>query len=130
MYRWRHRRGRECFVSGGIFRFLEPWLLLILHQGKSHGYELIKELKKLVFEEVAPGPVYRMLRELEEWGFVSSTWDTASAAGPARRVYCLSETGHYYLKEWVKHLRQTKGVIEKFLDYYEKHMEEGKGEYH
>jgi len=45
MPRRRHRRGRRGqFAGGAIRRFLEPVLLLILHQGANHDYELVNAL--------------------------------------------------------------------------------------
>jgi poly-beta-hydroxybutyrate-responsive repressor len=117
-------------AGGGIRRFLEPVLLLLLHQGANHGYELVSALTPFGLGDVAPGPVYRTLRELEAAGLVKSEWDTESSGGPARRVYRLTEAGHRYLTEWVENLRQTDNVLHNFLTAYERHMKEGMGEHH
>ncbi len=127
----RHRRGR-CGrgFSGAIRRFLEPCLLLILHKGFSHGYKLISALKEFGFDNIAPGPVYRKLRDLEALGLIRSEWDTDSTVGAARRVYKLTEDGHRYLTDLVRDLQKTNHIIENFLKSYNRHMEEGTGEYH
>jgi poly-beta-hydroxybutyrate-responsive repressor len=133
MRRARRRRGRgrgRRFAGGAIRRFLEPCLLLLLHHDASHGYELVSELEPFGLGEVAPGPVYRTLRELEEAGLVKSEWDTESSGGPARRVYRLTEAGHRYLGGWVEDLRETDHVLHRFLDTYERHITEGTGNYH
>jgi DNA-binding PadR family transcriptional regulator len=41
---------------------------------------------------VDPGSIYRLLRGLEDQGFVESTWQTAES-GPSRRVYTMTERG-------------------------------------
>jgi len=133
MRRGRHRRGRGrggSLAGGAIRRFLEPCLLLLLHQGASHGYELVGALSPFGLGDMAPGPVYRTLRELEAAGLVQSEWDTESSGGPARRVYRLTEPGHQHLVDWVEGLRETDLVLHHFLTTFDRHMTDGQGEYH
>jgi PadR family transcriptional regulator PadR len=126
--RGRGRRGQ--FAGGAIRRFLEPVLLLLLHQDANHGYELVSALAAFGLGDVASGPVYRTLRELETAGLVQSEWDTQSLAGPARRVYRLTEAGHRHLVDWVDSLQETDSMLHRFLTAYDQHMKEDTGEYH
>jgi PadR family transcriptional regulator PadR len=130
--RWRGaEEGKPC--PRRLRRFLEPCLLLLLHKGDSHGYELAEAIKSFGFDErnpVDPSLVYRTLRWLEENGMVVSTWDTASSSGPARRIYSLNEAGNRYLAAWMADLRETAQMLEAFLAEYEQHMAEGKGDHH
>lgn len=126
--RGRGRKGQ--FAGGAIRRFLEPVLLLLLHQSANYGYELVGALEPYGLGDVAPGPVYRTLRELEAAGLVQSEWDTESSAGPARRVYRLTEAGHHHLVDWVEDLQNTDGVLHHFLATYDRHMKEGRSDYH
>ena len=128
--RKRWRGGRGGLAGGAIRRFLEPVLLLLLHQDSNHGYELVSALEPFGLGGMASGPVYRTLRELEAAGLVQSEWDTKSSGGPARRVYRLTKAGHQYLADWVEHLQETDGVLHRFLTAYDRHMKEGTGEYH
>jgi DNA-binding PadR family transcriptional regulator len=73
--------------------------------------------------------IYRILRQLETAGMVTSRWDTESTAGPPRRVYCLTEAGNQYLAAWVGDLRATDGILHHFLDAYDMHMRESNGEH-
>ena len=59
-----------------------------------------------------------------------STWDTSSSAGPARRVYHLTEEGDRYLTAWMADLHETVDMLEAFVAEYERHMARGEGEYH
>ena len=126
--RGRRRRGR--FAGGAIRRFLEPCLLLLLHQRANHGYELASALAPFGLGDMPSGPVYRALRELEAVGLVQSEWDTQSSRGPARRVYSLTEAGHRYLADCVEDLRETDSALHHFVAAYDQHMKEGSGEYH
>ena len=121
--RWRGGRDGEA-CPRRIHRFLEPCLLLLLHCNEAHGYELLEGLKQFGFQEnpVDSSTVYRFLRTLEERGFVSSRWDTGGA-GPARRLYQITEEGDRYLAWWVEDLRETDRVLHHFLETYDGHME-------
>lgn len=121
--RWRGGQPQEA-CPRRINRFLEPCLLLLLHCDEGHGYDLLEGLKQFGFDQnpVDSSTVYRMLRGLEERGFVTSRWDTDNA-GPARRVYQVTEDGDRYLAWWVNDLRETDRVLHHFLGRYDTHME-------
>ena len=113
---------RAC--GSGIRRFLEPCLLLLLHGGESHGYELLDNLGKFGFSETPAdsSTIYRILRSLEEQGFVSSRWAEGDS-GPAIRVYALSPEGDGYLQTWVRDLQETDRILHRFFNEYQDHME-------
>jgi poly-beta-hydroxybutyrate-responsive repressor len=103
---------------------LEPVLLLILYREASHGYDLVSALEPFGLGDVAPGPVYRTLRQLEASGLVESEWDTESSGGPARRVYRLTQDGHHHLADWVEELRETDSALHHFLSAYDRHIDD------
>jgi len=111
-------------------RFLEPALLLLLHHGPAHGYTLLNELDTFGLEEIDPSVIYRALREMEERGWVLSSWEDKRTQGPPRRVYRLTALGDEVLSWWTGDLRQTAQIIDRLLNSYRQHMEEGKGDYH
>ena len=120
----RHRGGREQGACPRrIERFLESCLLLLLHCDEVHGYDLLEGLKQFGFSQdpVDSSTIYRMLRGLEERGFVSSRWDT-EGGGPARRLYRITGEGDRYLGWWVDDLRETDQVLHNFLERYDSHM--------
>jgi PadR family transcriptional regulator PadR len=135
MPRGRRRRwmsGRQSVPSPTrIYRFMEPCLLLLLHRGSSHGYSLQDELKEFGFAEppIDSSVVYRVLREMEEQGLVTSTWDT-KGPGPPRRVYQLTAQGDQHLARWVADLWEMDRVLHDFFDAYDRHMREGEGAHH
>ena len=125
MPRGRRRGGRaQGACPRRIDRFLESCLLLLLHCDEAHGYELLEGLKQFGFARnpVDSSTVYRMLRGLEDRGFVTSRWDT-DGVGPARRLYQITEEGDRYLGWWVDDLRETDQVLHNFLEMYDSHME-------
>ena len=126
--RWAGGRGATDELGPGrprqIRRFIEPVLLLLLHQGPLHGYGLISGLKSLGLEDypIDPSAIYRILRDLEKGSVVLSEWDPHTAAGPPKRVYQITELGERMLKAWVQDLRETARVLQSFLDAYEERM--------
>jgi len=121
--RWRGGRPDQV-CPRRIQRFLEPCLLLLLHRQQAHGYELVEGLEPFGFGQNPAdlSTVYRILRDLEDRGFVISHWDTSNA-GPARRQYTITDDGDRYLAWWVEDLRETDRALHSFLDTYEAHME-------
>lgn len=111
-------------LGGGVYprriaRFLEPCLLLLLRSDATHGYNLLEALHQFGF---APGTidasvVYRILRKMEDAGFVSSQWDT-TGSGPPRRVYTVTANGETYLAAWINDLRRTRDEIDRFIETF------------
>jgi PadR family transcriptional regulator PadR len=100
--------------------FIQPSLLLLLQQGEGHGYALMESLKKqgLADDSLNPSVVYRGLREMEGWGWVTSSWDTEDP-GPPRRVYRITAEGEEFLRDWTLDLGEMKDTLERFLEAYE-----------
>lgn len=115
-----------CVVPRRIRRFLEPALLLLLHQQPAHGYALIEGLNRLGMQAYPAdaSTVYRVLYDLEARGMVTSTEAAGESAGPPRRVYRLTGAGDDYLRAWVEELRETDRVLHNFLAAYESHRQE------
>lgn len=120
----KRRRGRR-----GV-RMLEPALLLLLHYGPAHGYTLLEQLGEFGLGDLNSSAIYRMLRDMEEKGWVTSTWDEEQAQGPPRRVYHLTALGDEVLVLWTQDLVESREKINYLLGAYHRHMEEGEGEHH
>lgn len=96
---------------------VEPAVLYLLGSGAAaHGYDLAAAANQLGLSEmeIDPGAVYRCLRQLEAGGCVVSTWDT-TGAGPARRVYELTDLGWQRLGGWVQVIQQRTLAMQNFM---------------
>ncbi len=124
------RRWRREGCSRRAVRILKPALLLLLHHGRSHGYTLIERLDAFELGDVNTSVVYRALRDMEEKGWVASSWDEERTKGPPRRVYRLTDLGDEVLRWWTDDLRETREMIDCLLEQHTLHMEEGVGDYH
>ncbi len=106
-------------VRARIERFAEPAVLLLLAEGRSHGYQLADQLEELLDEgRVDFGNLYRLLRALEDEGLVTSTWGE-EAPGPQKRVYELTSEGAALLDAWAASLRARSERIGALLGRYE-----------
>jgi PadR family transcriptional regulator PadR len=94
-----------------------PVILLMLRQWNSYGYELMEKLTAFGLQEMNRGTFYRMLRQMEKNGMVTSAWDT-STTGPARRIYSITEVGEAYLKLWAESLDQYQKMVNMFFELY------------
>lgn len=113
-------RRRCCEASDGTRRqlgrgrgaLLEPAVLASLADSEAHGYDVRKSIEEMTGGEVVadPGGLYRLLRRLEEDGFVASTW-VEGESGPQRREYTLTDAGHELLEHWLDHLRERERTL-------------------
>ena len=125
------RRGRGGGGRGRrAVRMLEPALLLLLHYGPAHGYTLLEQLGEFGLGDLNSSAVYRTLRDMEEKGWVTSTWDEEQAQGPPRRVYHLTALGDEVLVLWTQDLVESSKKINYLLGAYRRHIEEGEDEHH
>lgn len=103
--------------------WLVPAVLLLVRDVSSYGYDLMKALTGFGFAMMNPGPLYRMLRQMEKDGLVQSSWDT-SGQGPARRIYSITEAGEAYLRLWAGSLGQYRRMMDQFFRLYMRQPED------
>ena len=110
----RGRRGQRKMF------FLQSCLLVLLHSEPGYGYSLMEDLEQFGFQpnQMDISIIYRALRNLEEEGLVSDSWDDNSL-GPQRRVYTITPQGEEVLAGWINNLRQRRKDIEKLEAAYE-----------
>lgn len=106
--------------SGKAERYVQPSLLLALTGGKSYGYELIQRITEYGFlpEDPPPGMIYRHLRQMEKDSLVVSEWET-SGAGPAKRIYSITDDGHEMLEFWIRYMDRQAKALASFVARYE-----------
>jgi len=89
------------------------WLLLMLRNGESYGYELRRELAARA-GQLDPAVMYRSLRDMERGGLITSRW-MRSKAGPKRRVYDITPTGRSALMRIAEDITGTRDAQNAFL---------------
>jgi DNA-binding PadR family transcriptional regulator len=113
--RWWSTHDRRWSVNARIERFVEPALLLLLREAPSHGYDLADGLASIAPDDrVDLGNLYRLLRDLENEGLVTSRWRD-DLPGKAKRTYELTGAGRDVLDAWVEALTRSRERIDDFL---------------
>jgi PadR family transcriptional regulator PadR len=125
----RNRRGgrRHARRAAGM---AESALLLLLHQEPAHGYTLLEGLGEFGLGAMDPSAIYRMLRDMEDRGWVTSTWDEEQSLGPPRRVYRITDVGDEVLAAWIQDLDETRQMLNRLVSRYYAHMEVCEGEHY
>lgn len=97
---------------------LETAILASLAESTTHGYDLVEQIDTLAADLVCidPGSMYRLLREFEELGLVSSSWQTPEA-GPPRRNYVITEQGIEALELSAKSLALRASAMKRLGDH-------------
>ena len=74
-----------------ICDFSRFYILTILYEGPTHGYNIISRFKKRVKKEVSPSLVYPFLQQLEEKGIVKYT--KQQVGKKERKIFALTQEG-------------------------------------
>ena len=91
-------------------------ILAVLRDAPRHGYAIAREIERrsdnaLQFKE---GTLYPALRALERDKLIAGIWQSPSA-GPARKVYTLTEEGHLELvrrtRTWTDFVQSINSII-------------------
>lgn len=120
-----NRPGRGRRRQQGVMGFLRPALLFLLKREDAHGYSLLDGLSEFGFDpqRIDPSMIYRILREMDEFGWVESYLGEESL-GPQRRVYRVLPPGETYLAEQIAHLRHRRDEIDNLLKAYDQEIAE------
>jgi PadR family transcriptional regulator, regulatory protein PadR len=94
--------------------WLTPVALVMLREEGTHGYELMERIAEFGFEQINPGTLYRMLRQMEKEGLCESTWETSNG-GAACRVYSVTDAGEGYLEDWAEGCKKYQRVLDSFF---------------
>ncbi len=110
-------KGRRCakfgFKSGNV---LVAALLYLLLKNPSHGYSLVEELENLGIDPnfVPYSVAYRLLRDMENDGLITSEWEIEES-GPSRRIYSITNEGIEFLKRWVNNAENNLKIMENLV---------------
>jgi PadR family transcriptional regulator PadR len=109
----------KCSCKGyNLDKLLQPNILILLTQQNLHGYSIIQELenKNLFNGEKADNTgIYRTLKVLEDKGLVQSQWELESA-GPAKKIYNITEEGRDCLSNWIDTLETYRKTIDTIIE--------------
>jgi PadR family transcriptional regulator PadR len=99
------------FFHGPPLRGVIPIAVLSLIKDKpAHGGEIFQSLQEKYGVDVARPVIYMLLRRLERYGLMLSTWDIPEN-GPARRRYTITEDGLDHLNYGLERLKKVSKTI-------------------
>ena len=108
---------RRDAEQGELLKGHTPTLILaVLAEAPRHGYAIAREIERRSRDalRLGEGSLYPALRALEADGWVTSGWEP-QPAGPARRVYSITEAGRTEFARRTERWRQFARVIEDVL---------------
>jgi DNA-binding PadR family transcriptional regulator len=111
----------RCSCSGkSLPRLIQPAIMAVLAREPLHGYRIMEALSQniaLCVPPPDPAGVYRLLKNLEQNGYVTGSRDDGRSGGPARQRYMLTEKGFACLRMWSHTLRQYQNSIAALIDF-------------
>lgn len=125
-----HGGGRPCCRragGGGGGALVEPAALTALLNSGAHGYDVRRSIGELTNGEIEvdAGGLYRVLRRLEDEGFVVSAW-TEVESRPQRRDYEITAEGRELAEDWLAHLRERQRVAGLLADVLSSALKQSK----
>jgi len=105
--------------------FFEPYVLFLLLEKPSYGYELNRKLKKDCHCQVNIGNLYRGLNRMVTNNLVVKK-KSKSDIGPTKIIYTITESGQKHLSVWIDNLKKEKNAINKLIKSYESYYETNK----
>ena len=93
---------------------LEGCVLAILRQEERYGYEISQNLEHYGFGRIPEGTVYPLLLRLEKRGAITASY-RASAEGPQRKYYALTDQGRAELAEFFRHYRELTRAVDQLI---------------
>jgi len=106
-----------CGRHQNMSRYMETCLLVLLRDKADHGYSLAEKLGDFGFQDVNVSTLYRVMRRMEDSGWVSSAW-ASGGKGPQKRVYTITAGGRQALMEEIEVFQQRRQKIDILLAAY------------
>lgn len=94
---------------------LDGCVLKIICRQEIYGYDLIKELQDMGFNEIKGGTVYPLLQKLEKNKLIDGK-TKPSPDGPNRKYFTITEDGKNELKEFKTQWNDLVGVVEQIME--------------
>jgi PadR family transcriptional regulator len=94
---------------------LEIAVLAVLDQGETYGYDILARLNRAGLDGVGDASVYGTLRRLEQAGHLRSRL-AASASGPARKYYAITDSGTSLYRSGSDAWRRVEGALDLLMN--------------
>ncbi|MGH8932617.1 MAG: PadR family transcriptional regulator [Egibacteraceae bacterium] len=93
---------------------VEYCVLALLRDGARYGFELVRTLSEVDGLVTSEGTIYPLLTRLRREDLVTTFW-RESEAGPPRRYYQLTDSGHAALTDFTKEWTRFRDAVDTLL---------------
>lgn len=108
-------------IKKGKGRFFYDIILLLIAEKPTYGYELMADMREFGVdtpnEPGAAGRIYSSLKEMEQQGLISASWNTETS--PPQKIYHITGQGREHLfgsYDWIEEQIQRLGLFRSRLD--------------
>lgn len=111
------RKGAMRIRSDLIRGHIEPIILSLIQEKDRYGYEISKEISERTMErfQIKEATLYAVFQRLENKELITSYFGDMSFGGK-RKYYRITPLGRAYLKELVLEWKETKAIIDLFME--------------
>ncbi|TFC62265.1 PadR family transcriptional regulator [Cryobacterium cheniae] len=105
-------------ISADAIRgYVDLMVLSLLQKGPSYAYELVQQISAVTGADysIKQTTLYSAVKRLEASGLVTSFPGT-SESGKSRTYYQVTESGLAYLDQKIDEWRDTKSVVDRFVE--------------
>jgi DNA-binding PadR family transcriptional regulator len=105
----------ERSINDVIQDFSRLFTLMILYEGPSHGYSILRKFKTRLGKTISPGFVYPFLQELDERGLIA--YEVTATGERERKLYSLTDEGKEFCNRLFRRFADlVSAAIEPTLD--------------
>ena len=94
---------------------LDMWLLSIIDEEASYGYEMVRKLRDRGLDLASEGSIYPLLSRLQKQGIIEG-YLVQSSEGPARKYYRMSHEGKEVLDQWLSDWSKFRNSVDAVLN--------------
>lgn len=100
-------------------RHAPAFILLVLMKTPTHGLGVLNMMNEMVpNNRMDTAIIYRTLKDLENNGYIDSTWED-SGAGPKKKVYTVTSEGEKLLVIFKDDIEKSLSNLQTFLNLYD-----------
>jgi PadR family transcriptional regulator, regulatory protein PadR len=84
-------------INNLVSNFARFYILTILYEGPTHGYDIMSKYQERVGKKISPGIVYPFLQKMDEQGYVLT--EIEMIGEKERKIYYLTESGEKFTSQ-------------------------------
>ncbi len=117
------KAGPNCCKKYPEKRWVQFLILRVVYETPSYGYKIVESIEDLTGgrHKIKLGSAYTLLRRMEKRGLLTSKWEKGKET-PDKRIYRATKKGEQLLKSWLEAVIERREMMNKMVDFYQKHF--------